>query len=106
MSMTEDMTAACGADCLPSGQSCSFVFDCQGIELVVRTGPGEVALYLSGRYLVLPQVRTASGTRYEGEGLLLWMKGDEALFAIDGTRYSDSQRTPVLMPEVTIVVYT
>ena len=82
----------------------TLVFDCQGFELVVRTGPGEVALYLSGRYAVLPQVRAASGVKYKGEGLLLWMKGDEALFEMDGVRYTGCQRTP--MPEVTNYIYT
>ena len=64
------------------------VFDCQGFELVVRTGHGEVALYLPDRYAVLPQVRAASGVKYEGQGLLLWMKGDEALFEVDGVYYT------------------
>ena len=73
----------------------TLVFDCQGFELVVRTGPGEVVLYLPGRYAVLPQVRAASGVKYEGEGLLLWMKGDEALFEMDGARYTGCQRTPM-----------
>jgi membrane-bound inhibitor of C-type lysozyme len=78
-------------------------FDCQGFELVVRTGPGEVALYLPGRNAVLPQVRAASGVKYEREGLLLWMKGNEALFEMDGVRYTGCQHAPI--PEVTSVIY-
>ncbi len=55
----------------PTEAGKTLVFDCQGIELVVRTGPGEAASYLSGRYAVFPQVRPAPGVKYEGEGLLL-----------------------------------
>lgn len=73
----------------------TWVFDCQGFELVVRIGFGEVTLYLPDRYAVLPQVRAASDVKYEGEGLLLWMKGNEALFEIAGVRYTGCQRSPM-----------
>jgi len=40
------------------------------------------------RNAVLTPVVAASGTRYEGEGLVLWTRGDyEALLEIDGTEY-------------------
>ena len=79
----------------PTALGKTLVFDCQGFELVVRTGPGEITLYLPDRSAVLPQVRAASGVKYEGEGLLLWMKGDEAIFEMDGVRYTGCQRTPM-----------
>jgi len=42
------------------------VFYCEGSELVVRTGPGEITLYLPDRDVVLPQVRAASGGQVRG----------------------------------------
>lgn len=84
----------------------TLVFNCQGFELVVRTGRNAITLYLPDRNVVLPQVRAASGVKYEGQGLLFWMKGDEALFEMDGTRHTGCQRTLVPMPEVTSSVYT
>ena len=66
----------------------TLVLDCEGLEVVVRTGPDEITLYLPGRDVVLPQVQAASGVKYEGQGLLLWMKGDDALFEVDGVRYT------------------
>jgi putative lipoprotein len=74
------------------------VFTCEGLELVTRTGPGEIALYLPERYVVLSQVRAASGTKYEGDGILFWSKGDEAMLEVDGVRYTDCRRNPAREP--------
>ena len=78
----------------------TLVFDGTGLELVLRTGPGEIALYLPERYVVLSQVRASSGVRYEEEGILLWMKGDEAMLEVDGVRYADCRRHPLREPWV------
>ena len=72
------------------------VFDCNSnggaFSFTTRNGPGEIALWLPpmfGKpYLVLGQIRSASGARYMGEGVLLWNKGDEALLDVDGTQFS------------------
>ena len=45
----------------PTGQT--LVYECGDYEFVVRTGPGEVALYLPEDYRVLGQVRSASGAK-------------------------------------------
>jgi membrane-bound inhibitor of C-type lysozyme len=37
--------------------------------------------------LVLGQVRAASGAKYEGDGVVVWTKGDEALLEVDGATY-------------------
>ena len=84
------LLAACSA--VPAGKT--LVFDCEGFEVVVRTGPGELMLYLPGREVVLPQVRAASGVKYADNGILFWMKGDGALFELDGVRHGSCQRTP------------
>lgn len=72
----------------------AVVFDCSGLEVMVRYESGEVAIWLPGRYTVLSQVRTASGVRYEGDGILFWNKGDEALLEVDGVRYQNCKRRP------------
>lgn len=71
------------------------VFDCEsntgGIRVVTRTGPGELAVWLPEspglRYLVLGQVRAASGAKYEGDGVVVWTKGDEAQLSVDGSTW-------------------
>ena len=72
----------------------AVVFDCSGLEVMVRYGSDEAAIWLPGRYALLSQVRTASGIRYEGGGILFWNKGDEALLEVDGVRYQSCKRKP------------
>jgi putative lipoprotein len=67
----------------------TMVYECSGIEFITRVGPGEMALWLEDRYLVLSQVRSASGTKYEEADVMFWSKGDEVLLEIDGLRYRD-----------------
>jgi membrane-bound inhibitor of C-type lysozyme len=77
----------------------TLVFECEGFELVVRTGSSEITLYLPGRVAVLPQVRAASGVKYADNGILFWMKGSVALFELDGIRHGKCQRTSVREPQ-------
>ena len=72
----------------------TVVFDCSGLEVMVRYGSGRVAIWLRDRHTVLSQVRTASGARYEGDGILFWNKGDEALLEVNGVRYQNCKRKP------------
>ena len=79
---------------LPQRGAQTFVYErgneATRFELVTRTGPGEIAVWLppqfSRPYLVLGQTRAASGARYEGDGVLLWTHGAEALLEVDGVR--------------------
>jgi len=56
-----------------------------------RPRDGRVELWLPGRFerrtAVLEQVRAASGARYEGDGVLFWNRGDEALLRVDDEEY-------------------
>jgi putative lipoprotein len=72
------------------------VFDCSDpdggdFDFVMRTGPGEIAVWLPLRfnrpYLVLGQIRAASGARYEGDGVTVWTHADEALLIVDGEQF-------------------
>lgn len=76
----------------------TLVYECTGIEFISRLGPGEMALWLDERYLVLSQVRAASGTRYEEGEVMFWSKGDEAMLEVDGVRYSDCRLNPARVP--------
>lgn len=60
-----------------------------------RTGPGELAVWLprrfegreGGTYLVLGQVVSASGAKYEDGPVTVWTDGGEALLVVDGVEY-------------------
>ncbi len=79
---------------LETGQTVEFTCtppDEAAFTFSVTTGPGEVGLVLperfGGRSLVLPQVRAASGARFEEGGVTFWNKGDEALLQVDGQTF-------------------
>lgn len=95
----------------PVGET--FVCDCpapaggKAFSFTVRTGPGELALWLPARfadgaaderYLVLGQVRAASGAKYQSDGVTVWNKGGEALLAVGEQTFPGcierSQRAP------------
>lgn len=49
--------------------------------------PGRAAtLYTFGEVHELQAVPTASGARYQGDRLMVWVKGEEVLFEVDGKR--------------------
>lgn len=57
----------------------SFLFECADGDFLVRTGPGELALWLGDDYRVLSHVPSASGNKYQEGDITVWMKGEEAL---------------------------
>jgi membrane-bound inhibitor of C-type lysozyme/uncharacterized membrane protein len=89
-----------GGDFLPDKRplATTLVYDCNGYEFVTRLGPGEMALWLPDRYLVLSQVRSASGTRYQEGEVTFWSKGDEAMLFVDGLQHRDCRLLPRRAP--------
>lgn len=77
-----------------SGQT--YVFDCAdgdtSFSFTIKNGPGEIALWLPRRfarpYMVLGQVRAASGSKFVDDGVMVWTKGDDAMLEIDDTTWS------------------
>ncbi len=72
----------------------TFVYACDpAVTFRVRTGPGEIALWLperfGGRYLVLGQVRAASGAKYQDGPVTVWTKGDQATLEVDGETFPE-----------------
>jgi uncharacterized membrane protein len=75
-----------------------MVYECGDYEFVARLGPGEMAVWLQDRYLILSQVRSASGTRYEEGDITFWSKGDEAMLEIAGRLYRSCSLAPARVP--------
>lgn len=81
----------------PTGQT--HVYECasEGFAFTIRTGPGEIALWLperfDNRYLVLGQVRAASGAKYQDGDVMVWTKGAEAALAIGGESFAGCRAT-------------
>lgn len=72
------------------------VFDCgagdTSFAFTTRTATEGLALWLplefERPYLVLPQTPAASGSRYEGDGVVVWLHGEDAMLEVDGERFS------------------
>jgi putative lipoprotein len=85
---------ACGSQSpeesmIPQATGETLVYECGEYEFVVRTGPGEVALYLPDDYRVLGQVRSGSGSKYTDTEITYWSKGDSASLDLGARRYVD-----------------
>jgi membrane-bound inhibitor of C-type lysozyme/uncharacterized membrane protein len=58
----------------------TFVYECpDDYSFVARTETGKVWLFLPGKTIDLPQVPSASGTKYSSGSDTFWSKADEAL---------------------------
>jgi len=67
--------------------------DEDGFSFTVKVLDGELAVWLPlqfGKpYLQLPRVRSASGAKYEKDGVVVWLKGREALLEVNGKTYAN-----------------
>jgi len=82
----------------PAG-SRRFVFDCgNGLIFMVQTVPGEATLFppqaLGGQAVTLPQVETASGTRYAEGGVSYSSNGGLASFEFRDRLFADCTSNP------------
>ncbi len=79
-------------------QTTTLVYTCNDYEFIARTAPGEMALWLQDRYVVLPQVVSASGALYEDEDVSFWSKGDEAMLTVADQDYQNCHQSPQRVP--------
>jgi uncharacterized membrane protein/membrane-bound inhibitor of C-type lysozyme len=76
----------------------TFVYDCNGYEFIARLGPGEMAMWFPDEYVILSQVRSASGTLYEEGDISFWSKGDDAILTVGGQSYLNCSLQPERVP--------
>jgi membrane-bound inhibitor of C-type lysozyme len=72
----------------------TLVYTCNDYEFVARLGPGEMALWLPERYVILSQVGSASGTLYEEEEVSFWSRGEEAMLTVGEQHYKNCHLRP------------
>lgn len=66
-----------------------FELSCDGLGGHVYYNLPNAQLLLPDRSIALHATRSASGARYEGAGVLLWSKGEQASLEVDGLAYQD-----------------
>lgn len=94
-------TDAHGMPPLPTGRTLLYGCDTpdgDAFTFTVRPGPGEVGLALPERFgstdLVLPQVWAASGSKFEGDGVVFWVSGTSVRVEVDGVVYPGCAERP------------
>ena len=76
----------------------TLVYECTGYEFIARTGPGEMAVWLEDRYLILSREYSASGEKYVEGDVTFWTKGDETLLIIARQKFGDCELAPHRVP--------
>jgi len=76
----------------------TLVYDCNGFDFIARLGPGEMAVWLPDQYVVLSQVRSASGTQYAEGDIVFWSKGENAMLSVGDQQYLNCQLQPHRVP--------
>ena len=96
---SETETAADKSERLPA---VTAVFECDigdaPFAFITRTIAQGLAVWLPAKferpYLALQQTPAASGSRYEGDGVVVWLYGEEAMLEVDGERLGGCRRDP------------
>lgn len=78
------------------------VFECEAngenFTFTVTTIDDRLALWLplsfERPYLAMKQTPAASGSRYESDGVVVWLHGEEAMLEVDVKRFSACRRDP------------
>lgn len=81
----------------------TFVYDCGiGVSFTVRTGPGELALWLpaslGGSYTILAAGPPESTERYQEGDLVVSLQGDTATLELGGQTHADCRSNPAKVP--------
>jgi len=87
---------AVAADLQTRGKT--LVYECSGYEFIARTGPEEMAVWLEDQYLILPQVRSGSGAKYQEGDVTFWSKGEEAMLTVGRQQFGDCVLVPHRAP--------
>ncbi len=95
-----DTTAA--TDPVATSPPVTAVFECEAsgdaFAFTTRTTAEGLALWLPPSfehpYLAMKQTPAASGSRYESEGVVVWLQGEEAMLEVAGDRFSGCRRDP------------
>lgn len=76
----------------------TLVYECNDYDFTARLGPGEMALWLPDRYVILSQVRSASGAKYQEGDIEFWSKGDDAMLTVGEQQYLNCALAPQRVP--------
>lgn len=70
-------------------QAATLSYHCDGLEFTVRYEGDHVILHTPKQTYTLPQVRSADGAKFEGDGTMFWSKGEDAVVTLAGKPYTN-----------------
>ncbi len=95
-SATEAPVGSWDRDPRPPGKT--LVYECLGTEFVARLGPGEMAIWLDDRYLVLSRLRDSAAVVYQEADVTYRQQGDEITLNAGGQTFPDCVEAPHRAP--------
>jgi len=84
------------ADPRPLGKT--LVYECLGTDFVARVGPGEMAIWLDDRYLVLSRLRDTRTISYQEADVIYEQRGAKVTLRAGGQTFPDCQQAPTRAP--------
>jgi uncharacterized membrane protein/membrane-bound inhibitor of C-type lysozyme len=73
----------------------TFAYECpSGPGFVARVEAGVAWLFLPGRTIRLAAAPSASGARFEGEGMVFWSRGERAMLEVAGQPPAECRNDP------------
>ena len=75
-------------------QSTALVLQCDGLAFVAELSERGATLFLPDETLLLPQVESASGAKYQREGVVFWSQGQQASLEYQGEHYAACRNNP------------
>jgi len=92
----EPRSASWEADPRPLGKT--LVYECLGTEFVARVGPGEMAIWLDDRYLVLSRLRDTRSVIYQEADVSYEQTGEKISLRAGGQTFPDCELAPLRAP--------
>ncbi len=93
---TSPETVSWDSDPRPLGKT--LVYECLGTEFIARVGPGEMAIWLDDRYLVLSRLRGTREIVYQEADVTFRQQDDKVSLVAGGQTFPDCELAPQRAP--------
>ena len=82
----------------PRPLATTMVYACGAYQFTARLGPGDMAVWLPDRYVILSRVRSESGVMYEEGDIQFWSAGEETTLSLGQEAYAGCALVPEQVP--------
>ena len=82
----------------PRPLATTMLYSCNGYEFIARLGPGEMALWLPERYVILSRTRSTVGVRYQEGDTVFLLTDNETTLSLGEVQFRDCKLLPERAP--------